>query len=180
MLSQLIKGCEPHDPPTMANRECPSTLYALACAKNNLSKANYIIIPVTLFLSFLTYRQAGIWNNSATLWDHAIKVSPSSRAYVNRARMYNDEKNYPMALQYYNEAIKINVIDNEAFTNRGNIYFNAGKMDLAYADYRQALALKPDYFSALDNLGALYATRGQYDSALNCFNKSFTVFGSCV
>jgi Flp pilus assembly protein TadD len=140
-------------------------------AKGSISKAYYVAIPITLVFSFLTYKQVLIWNDSGSLWDKAIKINPSSRAYVNRARVYNDvEKDTAKALEHYNEALKLNAIDKEAFTNRGNIYFNSGKFDLAYRDYKQSLSLDSNYYPALDNMGALFATRGRFDSALLSLN----------
>jgi Tfp pilus assembly protein PilF len=144
-------------------------------ARGNMNRAYYITIPVVILFSFLTYQQSAVWNNAASLWDHAIKINPNSRAYDNRAGLYNEEKNYSKALEYYNEALKLNTIDKEAYTNRGNIYFNSKKLDLAYQDYKKALSIDPGYYSALDNLGALFAMRGQYDSALANLNRALSI-----
>jgi tetratricopeptide (TPR) repeat protein len=144
-------------------------------AKSNMRKAYYVIAPIAIFFCILTFRQAAVWISSASLWDHAIKITPSSRAYDNRARLFNDEKHPEKALEYYNESLKLNAIDKEAFTNRGNIYFNSGKFNLAYPDYKKALSLDSAYYPALDNLGALLAMRGQYDSALISFNHALAV-----
>jgi protein O-mannosyl-transferase len=144
-------------------------------SKGVVSKAYAVIIPITLLLCIATYQQSAVWNDTASLWDHAIKTNPSARAYDNRARLLSSEKNYPKAIEYYNEAIKINAADAEGYTNRGNIYFNTNKQDLAYKDYKKALSISPDYYSALDNLGALLAMRGQYDSALINLNHALTV-----
>ncbi|HKB44419.1 MAG TPA: tetratricopeptide repeat protein [Chitinophagaceae bacterium] len=144
-------------------------------AKGSLLKVYYIIIPVSVLFSFLTYQQSAVWSNSASLWDHAIKITPSSRAYDNRAGLFNDEKDFTKALEYYTEALKLNAIDKEAYTNRGNIYFNSVRVDLAYQDYKKALSIDPRYYSALDNLGALFAMRGQYDSALTNLNRALSI-----
>jgi protein O-mannosyl-transferase len=143
--------------------------------KQQGNKAYYMLAPVIALLSFLTYKQCTIWNDSAALWDHAIKITPSSRAYDNRARLFNDEKNIAKALEYYIEALKINAVDKEAYTNRGNIYFNAGKYDSAYLDYKQATSIDSTYYPALDNMGALMAMRGKYDSALNSLNRCLNI-----
>jgi tetratricopeptide (TPR) repeat protein len=144
-------------------------------AKDNMYRAYYIIIPIAALFSFLTYQQSAVWKSSASLWDHAIKINPSSRAYDNRARLFSDEKDFTRALEYYNESLKLNAIDKEAYTNRGNIYFNSGKFDLAYQDYKKALSIDTAYYSALDNLGALFAMRGQYDSALTYLNHALSI-----
>ena len=134
-------------------------------ASGNISKANYIIVPVALFFSVLTFLQASVWRNSATFWDHIIKVEPSAKAYANRAMLYRDEGKYDLAIDYYNKALQLNVVDYEAYGNRGNVYFSLNKADLAIKDYKKALSLKPDYHPSLDNLGAQYAKMGQFDSA---------------
>jgi tetratricopeptide (TPR) repeat protein len=144
-------------------------------AKENIYKANYIVFPITLFLAVRTFTQSKIWHDTAALWDHAIKVKPSARAYGNRGWIYNTEKNYPMAMQYYNEALKINAIDYEAYRNRGNLYFNDKKYNLAYSDYMAALKIKSDDYAARVNLGALYSTLGKYDSALMNFDHALRI-----
>ena len=144
-------------------------------AKGNLLRSYYFNIPIAIILAILTFKQCGIWFNSATLWDHAIKTQPSARAYINRGLLYKEEKNYTAAIQFYDEAIKINVADHEAYANRGNVYFELNKLDLAAADYKKARQIKPDYVTANDNLGALFGMRRQYDSALVYFNNAVAI-----
>ena len=144
-------------------------------SKGTIPKASYVIVPLSLFLAIITYRQSSIWENGATLWDQAIKTQPSSRAYTNRAVLLRKEKNPDLALEYYNQAISINSMDEEAYMNRGNVYMDLQKINLAYADYKKALSIKPDYPEALDNIGALYGMRGQYDSSLNYLNRVVTI-----
>ena len=144
-------------------------------ANTKLSRAYAIIIPVTLVLSILTFRQAGIWQTSAKLWDNAIKVQPSSKAYDNRAVLFRDEKNYQKAIEYYTKAIHINVIDHEGYTNRGNVYFDLKQYDSAFQDFQKALSIKPDYYTAMDNLGALYGLRGQFDSAIIYLTRALSI-----
>ena len=141
--------------------------------KGNIVKASYFIVPVGIILAFITYNQVQVWQSSATLWDHAIKVAPSSRAYNNRALILkNEEGNLQRAAEYYTMAVSINAADHEAYTNRGNIYFQTQQYDQAKADYLKALSVKPDYNVAHDNLGALYASIQKYDSALHHLNIS--------
>ncbi len=132
----------------------------------NTSKAWRIIFPVVLVLSILTWMQASVWYSSATLWDQAIKAQPSAKAYAIRAMFLRKEKNYELAIEYFNKAIQLDTRDWELYSNRGNVYFNLKKPSLAISDYRKALSIKPDFPEALDNMGAEFAVLGQYDSAL--------------
>ena len=139
---------------------------------NNLQKANRLMLPLAFVLAILTFRQSMTWTSGATLWDHAIKIAPSSRAYTNRGNLLLATNSYDSAFACFNNAVALNIYDNEALTARGNIYFNTNKPDLAYADYKRALAVKPDYATALDNLGVIHISRNQLDSALDCFNRA--------
>ena len=144
-------------------------------AKSNITKASYILIPVSLILALITFKQAGIWLDGATLWDHTIKTQPSARAFGNRAILLRKEKNNDLAIEYYNNAINLNSIYHEAYANRGNIYFDLNKFDLAFADYKKTLDIKPDYHPTLDNMAALFAMQEQYDSSLKYSTRALEI-----
>ena len=139
------------------------------------AQAYAIIFPIALLLSVLTWMQAAVWHNSATLWDHAISTQPSNKAYANRADLFSQEKNYDRAIEYYNKAIALNTIDYESYNNRGNAYLHLKKFDLAQNDYRKAISLKPDYYPAMDGMAAALAIQGQYLSALNYSNQALAI-----
>ena len=144
-------------------------------AKGNTTKAYSIIFTVTAIFSVLTFKQAGVWHNGATLWDQAIKAQPSAKAYGNRALLLRQEKNYPLALEYYKQAVHLNQIDHESYANLANVYFDLQKPDSAFMYYKKALSLKPDYYPALDNMGAQFAMTGHYDSALKYLNRALQI-----
>jgi len=144
-------------------------------AHNNFTKATYFIVAGALILAVLTFKQANVWNSSETMWTHAAKITPSAKAYTSLGVLAKKEHNNELALQYFNRAIELNVIDNEAITNRGDIYFDQHKLDSAYNDYKKALELKPNYYPSLNNLGALFIMRAQYDSALQYLNRALSI-----
>jgi tetratricopeptide (TPR) repeat protein len=142
---------------------------------SDTSKAWRIVFPIALLLSVLTWHQASTWHSSATLWDQAIKTQPSAKAYANRALLLRKEKNYDLAIEYFNKAIHLDTHDNELYANRGNVYFDLRKPELAISDYRKALSMKPDFPEALDNMGAQFAMLGQYDSAVIYTTRAITI-----
>ena len=143
--------------------------------RGNMSKAWRIIFPVALLFAVLTWQQASAWYSSATLWDQAIKTEPSAKAYAIRAMLLRKEKNYDLAIEYFNRAIHLDTKDYELYSNRGNIYFDLKKPELAINDYRKALSMKPDFPEALDNMGAQFAILGQYDSSLIYITKAIKI-----
>lgn len=144
-------------------------------AKGSFSRSLYFNAPIALIMGILTFKQARIWFDGGTLWDHAIKIQPSARAYLNRGSLYKDEKKYQQAIQCFNEALKINVADHEAYMLRGNVYFEMNRSDLAFTEYKKALSINPGYVTAMDNIGALFGLRLQYDSAMIYFNKALAI-----
>jgi len=141
-------------------------------SKSVVRRSYYINIPLGIILAVLTFKQSMIWFNGASLWDHAIKTNPGARAYIARGDLYKEEKKYDQAIQSYSEAIKINIVDQEAYTNRGNVYFELNNYDQALADYKKAFSLNPNYVTAIDNIGAIFGLRAQYDSALFYFDMA--------
>jgi len=138
--------------------------------------AGIILILIFSFtLTALSYKQSTTWKDSAALWDNAIAVKPSSRAYTNRALAYKKAGNREKAIELYTKAIKINKNEADALLNRGNVYFDMGKDDLALADYRKSLTLKKNNAKLYTNMGSLFGRQGKYDSALYYLNLSLKV-----
>jgi tetratricopeptide (TPR) repeat protein len=131
-----------------------------------------LLVVIALILSVLTYRQAMTWQSSASLWDRAIKIAPSSRAYTNRGLLFKQEKNYDQALEMYNKAIAMNKVEKEALINRGNIYFDRQDFERAISDYNACLAIDSTMQKAIENRGSAYGALGKYDLAVVDLNKA--------
>jgi Tfp pilus assembly protein PilF len=133
---------------------------------HSLKKSFVALIPVALMLTIMTNMQAATWKNSATLWDHAIEVYPSFRAYNNRGLQYKKDGNIERAMECYNKAIELNHTDAEVYCNRGNVFSQNRKFSEALVDYNNALRIKPGYSSAYENRGALYGAMGKPELAV--------------
>jgi tetratricopeptide (TPR) repeat protein len=151
-------------------------------AKKKMTTAYAMLFFLAVIFAALTFRQARTWHDGATLWDQAIQTHPSSKAYANRALLFRKEKNYPKAIEYYRQALRLNKIDHEAFSNLANVYFDLDKPDSAFLYYNKALSLKPDYVPALDNMGAMFAKTGEmmkrpdyFDSAVHYLSKAIAI-----
>ena len=144
-------------------------------SKTNTTKAYSIIFTIAVIFSIFTFKQAGVWHDGVTLWDHAIKTQPSAKAYSNRALLLRKEKKYSLAIEYYRKAIHLNKIDKEVYSNLANVYFDLKQPDSAFLYYKKALEIKPNYHPAMDNMGAQFAVIGQYDSALKYFSKALEI-----
>jgi len=135
--------------------------------------AFYAVGSVLFLFTLLSFKQATTWHDGASLWDHAIRTAPSYKAYLNRATLLKDEKNYDQAVTYFGEAINLNPqLGTDAYIYRGNIYFEQKKYDLAFEDYKKALQTNQTDFTVLHNMGVVFSFRNQYDSALKYYNMS--------
>ena len=134
-----------------------------------------ILVVVSIILSVLTFRQSATWKDSASLWDNAIRIAPSSRAYTNRGLIYKREANPNKALEMYNNAIKLNKVELDALINRGNIYFNREQFEQAIADYISCLAIDSTKVLAIENRGAAFGAIGKYDLAIADLNKAIQI-----
>ncbi len=129
-----------------------------------------LLIMVSVVLTALSFRQAATWENSAVLWDQAIRAEPSSKAYTNRGVLYLKADRKDKALEMFNEAILLNKGERDALINRGDLYFADKNFTLAIADYNECLAVFPEEQQSIQNRGAAYAAIGKTDLALEDMN----------
>jgi tetratricopeptide (TPR) repeat protein len=73
-------------------------------------------------------------------------------AMIQLANLYASH-NDPIALQYYNSALKLQPHSVEALYDRGLFYQNTGSLEKAVNDYKQLLKINPEYGFAYFNLG---------------------------
>ena len=130
------------------------------------------LAAVSLVLLVLTYRQAATWKDGAALWDHAIAVEPSSKAYSQRGSIYRLENDYDQALVMYNKAIELNNGEKDLLVIRGNIYSTLNQFDKAIPDYNACLAIDSNHQLAVENRGRAFNALGKYVQALADLNKA--------
>jgi tetratricopeptide (TPR) repeat protein len=70
-------------------------------------------------------------------------------AYNNRGNAYMAKGEYDLAVQDYDQSIKLNPNYARAFNNRGVAYQKKSAYDLAIKDFDEAIRLKPDYANAI-------------------------------
>ncbi|OAA83276.1 tetratricopeptide repeat protein [Clostridium ljungdahlii] len=106
-------------------------------------------------------------NNAAQSAKEAKESENIAKSYSLESealKLYND-KNYTLALEKYNEAIKLNPNNSSTLCNRGRLYERLGKYDLALNDYNSALNVNPNHFITINNKADLYRKVGKLDLA---------------
>ncbi|MGY6530143.1 MAG: tetratricopeptide repeat protein [Cyanobacterium sp.] len=105
------------------------------------------------------------------IFSRTSETSPSQ--YYERGNKAYGEKNYALAITYYDLAIRGDGTYVDAYNNLGNSYYSLGKYQEAIAHYLQAITLNPQYVNGYYNLGNVYRAMGeerkaiiQYDMAI--------------
>ena len=158
--------------------------------KGNNSK-RYAWITTSLIIAvfgFVTFRQTGVWKNSATLWTNVINYYPAAaiprtnRANDNISRAVNPANKdinaaalYQQALEDCNVALLNKPDDVEALANRQNIYLNLNRDSLAFADANTLIKVKPDNKTGYYTRSVVYSHFGQPENALKDINKSISI-----
>jgi len=75
------------------------------------------------------------------------------------------------AIEYLNDAIKLQPDYAGAYSNRGIAYGVLGQYQRAIEDFNQAILLQPDYAGAFNNRGIAYYGLGLYQRAIEDYNQ---------
>jgi len=103
-------------------------------------------------LAILTWRQSTVWHDSRTLWEHTLRVSPSSIAHAKVGVLLEDEGRTEEAIVHFREAVRLHPDSAYAHNNWGIALGNVWRFDEAIAHFEAALRLRPTYAEAQRNL----------------------------
>jgi Flp pilus assembly protein TadD len=123
------------------------------------------ILLVTLLL--VSKRQVRHWQNSLTLFQHAVEVTADN--YVAHDSLGNALAQQGMldqAIVHYRESLRIKPNLVNAQNNLGVALLQQGEINRAMVQYYEALRLKPDSAETHNNLGVALFTVGQLDQAI--------------
>ena len=129
---------------------------------------------VALILCFaLTREQLGYWQDSETLFRHALDVTQNNHiAHNNLGDALLEKGQADDAIRQFQEVIRLKPNDADAYNNLGNALGEQGRIDEAISDYHEALRLKPDNASAHYSLGAALEAKGQTDGAISQYQEA--------
>jgi tetratricopeptide (TPR) repeat protein len=115
----------------------------------------------------VTRRQLGHWQNSETLFRHALAVTSNNHlAHNNLGAALNDPTRIDEAIQEFEEAVRLRPGYARAHSNLGSAYLKKGRLDEAIAELRAAVRLNPDSAQAHKTLGTALHRQGRSDEAV--------------
>lgn len=95
-----------------------------------------------------------------------------------RANALLSQGEYDLAIQDYDEAMRLAPGQATLFNNRGNAKLRSGQHAAAIADYDQAIRLRADYPSAFNNRGSAWFQAGDYGRALRDYDRAIVLNAS--
>jgi protein O-mannosyl-transferase len=147
----------------------PSLIKSGEMRKKILFPASIIVLAI---LTILTWKQCGYWQNSNTLFRHALRVTQDNYlAHANLAPVLVEEGKLEEAIDHYNRSIFL-IPSADTYYNRGNAYIRLGKYQHAVEDLNKVITLIPASVEAHNNRGAAFIKLGLYKEALDDFSEA--------
>jgi tetratricopeptide (TPR) repeat protein len=129
-----------------------------------------IILAFILFNIILTTLQLRFWQNSVTLFDHAVKLDKNNlKAQSNLGHALAIKGKHAEAIPHFQAALGNYRVKKEIHYNLGKAYQNLEIYDKAIHHYKSSLAIDPAYAKASLNLGTLFYKLKDYDQAVNYY-----------
>lgn len=136
--------------------------------------AGIISVSVVVACSILTAKQIGYWQDSGTLFRHAIAMtSNNAEAYEHLGNYYlRDAGRVSDAIECYRQAVKIAPDRISAHVNLGSALLLERKTDDAAEEFKTALRLDPQNPEAHCDLGYIFASKGEFGGAIANYNRA--------
>jgi tetratricopeptide (TPR) repeat protein len=151
---------------------------SLLLEKKRIWQYSYIIILVgyATVIGFKTHNRIGIWKDSLTLWNDAIKKYPvnNDRGYQNRGNIYFDMGRYYDALDDYMLLLQIDPLNSGGYIGMARIKQVMNDMQGALADFNTALSLRKTYEGFIDR-GVLKINLADYNGALADMDSAYQI-----
>lgn len=101
-----------------------------------------------------------------------------AQAYLGRAVVYENLRDFDHALDDYNNALQINPNSIVARNNRGIVLTIIGDYTTAAADFERVLSVDEGYLAAYNNRSIIYSLNGDYDAAVEMIDQGIRRSGA--
>jgi tetratricopeptide (TPR) repeat protein len=158
----------------MAAWGVPDALAGLRMRGSGLLRAGRAaLLALLVVLAVTTWRQARVWRDSVTLFEHVLAVTgESASAHVNLAIALEERGDFPGAERHDRRALELRPDDSVAHNNLGKILAQQGKTAEAATHYLAALRRDPGSADAHNNLGVALARDGKLEEAMPHFDAA--------
>ncbi len=128
---------------------------------------------LVLTLAVLARRQLSYWENSATLFQHAVEATENNHlAHSNLGIFLLRSGDVDQSIDHFTKALEISPHFAPAHTNLGTALRRKGDLEEAVHHLLQALEIQPDIPEAYNSLGIVLAQMERTEEALEYFSKA--------
>jgi Flp pilus assembly protein TadD len=115
----------------------------------------------------VTQQQIGYWQDSETVFRHALDVTKNNYiAHGNLGEALAVKGDIDGAIRQFQEAIQIETDYPDAQNNLGIALGGTGRLDEAIQHFQEAIRYRPNYAEAHHNLGVALGMKGRLDEAI--------------
>ena len=133
-------------------------------------------VCVLIILAALTRMQLRPWQDTITLFEHALQVT--SNNYVAHdivgSELYKKQE-FEAAIEHYREALRIHPRYSQSHFNWGLAAIGQGHMDEAVEHFSEAVKINPEDYQAHHNLGVALVRQGRFEEAIEYFQKTVEI-----
>ena len=128
-------------------------------------------------LGMLTWRQASIYRDNETFWQHVVILNPQARiAHVNLGAALYMQERYEEAETRLRSAIVLDPQSYDAYLNLSNALYMQERYVEALEAARVAVQQRPDLAATVHTgLGVVLAVLERYDEALKSFDQALSL-----
>jgi len=124
-----------------------------------------------LILKGILFSENGKQIDALGLFNEALTVKKDPTIYNNRGNIYQGMKQFDLAMEDYDAAIKLNTRFLEAHYNKANGYKEQNQFHEAIKWYKKALKINPKYFHAWNNMGLCCQSVQDFEGSLFAFQE---------
>jgi protein O-mannosyl-transferase len=137
-----------------------------------------ILLAVFILLGFtcFTRKQASYWQNTKTLFEHALAENPENPlAHLNLGAVMVNQGMIDLAIEHYYKALAIYPNYGIVHTNLGNAFYFKGIYEKAIYHYNIAANLSPGDSKSQSDLAKALAATERFDDALKYYIKALAL-----
>jgi len=145
----------------------------IAAPRVALAAAAAVALCALCALCALSWRQAGFWRDSESLWRRAIEIAPRSAvAHGHLGHALVEAGRIDDGIAEYRAAIALSPYYEVVHFNLGLALSKLGRGDEAMDAFRTVLTLKPDWAPARYQIANRILRRGQVDEAVALYREA--------
>lgn len=116
------------------------------------------------------------YGEALTYFSKGVRILPTHPAYyVNMGLCHSNLGNHDKALECYNKAENLGLINVELLNNKGFSLVETNMFNQALLCYELALELNPDDLTLLSNKGTCLCKAGRHEEAIDFFDKALKI-----